>query len=115
MKKVILGVLVVALAGCGSWMHRADDTPAYPAGTTIVTISGNQFAPSNVTVRAGNAVYFKNADTTSHRIMLDDRRFDTSDIAPGALGCGVILNEAGTYSYHDVNMPSMTGTITVTQ
>ena len=82
---------------------------------TIITIGSTMFSPTNVTVRAGSPVYWRNSDRSTHRIVLDDRRYDSSDIMPGSLGCGLILTDAGTHAYHDLNNPALTGTITVTQ
>jgi len=114
MTKSISAVAVLLLASACA--HYTAPPPAPANQATVITIGHNQmFSPTNVTVRAGSAVYWRNSDRTTHRIVLDDQRYDSSDIAPGALGCGLILSDAGTHAYHDVNNPSMSGTITVTQ
>lgn len=118
MKKSLIAIAVVLLAaGCSHFRRSTDVAPVNPANqATIISIGGNQaFSPSNVTVRAGSPIYWKNVDRTTHRIVLDDRRYDSSDITPGAIGCGLILTDAGTHTYHELNNPGMTGTITVTQ
>jgi len=119
MKRPIAAIAILVLGAACAHRHTAMATaaPMEPANQyTIVNIGGTPaVSPSVVTVRAGNAVYFKNAGSTTHRIVLDDRRYDSSDIAPGALGCGLILSDAGTHTFHDLNNPSMTGTIVVTQ
>ena len=115
MKKSLITIAAVLFAaGCA---HHATVAPVNPANqATIINIGGAQsFSPSMVTVRAGSPIYWRNNDRTTHRVVLDDRRYDSSDIAPGALGCGLILTDAGTHTYHDLNNPGMTGTITVTQ
>ena len=122
MKKSLLVVSILsglALIGC-SHLHLHHRSTAPPPSNmasqaTIITIGSQMVSPSAVTVSAGSAIYWKNADRSTHRIVLDDRRYDSSDIAPGAIGCGLILNDAGTHGYHDTNNPSITGTITVTQ
>ena len=122
MKKPLIALAVLLMAtACGHMFHHttatADTAPMNPANmATIISIGGNQmFSPSTVTVRAGSPIYWRNSDRTTHRIVLDDKRYDSSDITPGALGCGLILTDAGVHPYHDLNNPSMTGTITVTQ
>jgi plastocyanin len=116
MKKPLIAMALFLAVACAHY-HATQTAPVNPANqATIINIGTNQsFSPNNVTVRAGSPVYWKNTDTTTHRIVLDDRRYDSSDIAPGSIGCGLILTDAGTHAYHDVNNPSMTGTITVTQ
>ena len=116
MKKPALALAVLLVAACSHFHSQPATAPVNPANqATIISIGSNQISPMNVTVRAGSPVYWKNMDTTTHRIVLDDARYDSSDIVPGALGCGLILSDAGTHTYHDLRNPSMTGTITVTQ
>jgi plastocyanin len=114
MKKSWIAVLVLVLTGCGHWFHTSDNTPAMSDQATIININGNQFSPGTVTVPAGRTVYWKNSDGRTHRIVLDNRQYDSSDIYAGSIGCGLVLSEAGTYAYHDLNNPSMPGTIVVT-
>lgn len=114
MKKALLIVAVLLVAGCSHFRTQAPVNPADQA--TIINIGNNMtFSPATVTVVSGQPIYWRNNDNRTHRIVLDDNRYDSSDIAPGAIGCGLILTDTGTHSYHDMSMPSMTGTITVTQ
>lgn len=118
MKQFALLFAVLLVAGCSMFHSQpAPTAPVNPANqATIINIGpSHSFSPMTVTVRAGSPVYWKNNDTSTHRIVLDDRRYDSSDITPGSIGCGLILTDAGTHAYHDINNPSMTGTITVTQ
>lgn len=116
-KTILLLAALVLVTGC-SFFHRTPDVAPVPSSSaqsqaTIINI-GQGFSPNNVAVRAGSVVYWKNNDQMTHRIVLDDRRYDSSDIAPGRIGCGLILSDTGTHGYHDLNNPSWTGTITVT-
>jgi plastocyanin len=122
MKKPLIAFALFLTVGCSHLpFHRqtamTQTAPMNPANqATIISIGGNQmFSPNNVTVRAGSPVYWKNSDHATHRIVLDDHRYDSSDIIPGAIGCGLILNDAGMHTYHDMNNPGATGTINVTQ
>src|SRR5437870_981169 len=110
MKKSLIAIAILLLAaGCHHmwpFHHAASSEPApmNPANqATIITIGGTMFSPTNVTVRAGSPVYWRNTDRSTHRIVLDARRYDSSDIAPGSIGCGLILSDAGTHAYHDLN------------
>jgi plastocyanin len=116
MKKSSIAIAIFVLAAGCHWNSSQPDAPMNPANqATIITIGNTTLSPTNVTVRAGSPVYWRNSDHSTHRIVLDDRRYDSSDIAPGSLGCGLILSDAGTHAYHDLNNPALTGTITVTQ
>lgn len=119
MKKSLLVLAVLLIASGCSMFHRSgqpDSAPMSPANqATIITIGNTQLSPANATVRAGSPIYWRNSDHMTHRIVLDDRRYDSADIAPGSIGCGLILSDAGTHAYHDLNNPALTGTITVTQ
>lgn len=111
MRKAFIAITVLALFGACKHSTAPMNTANEP---TIISISRNTFSPNNATVRAGNLVYWRNNDQVTHRVVLDDRRYDSSDIAPGSIGCGLIVNDAGTHTYHDMNNPSLTGTLTVT-
>ena len=115
MKKplILVGLLLVFAVGCA---HHTT-APVNPANQPVIIDIGNNmaFSPATVTVRSGQPIYWRNNNSRAHRIVLDDNRYDSSDIAPGTIGCGLILTDTGTHTYHDMNMPSMTGTITVTQ
>ena len=120
MRKTIFAIAaLVAMTGC-SIFHRHSAPAPVPSSSaqaqaTIINIGPSMFNPNTVSVRAGSVVYWKNNDQMTHRIVLDDKRYDSSDIAPGRIGCGLILNDSGTHTYHDMNNPSLTGTINVSQ
>jgi plastocyanin len=116
MKKSLIPIAILFLAAACSHSAQPEAAPMNPANqATIISIGSTMVSPTNVTVRAGSPIYWRNTDHSTHRIVLDDRRYDSSDIAPGSLGCGLILSDAGTHAYHDLNNPALTGTITVTQ
>ncbi len=114
------GSLAFALA-CGS--SSSPTTPVPPAGggggsanvvITIVGMNGNQsFSPSPVTVKVGQTVAWRNADSITHTATSDAGAFDTGSIGPGATSNAIQMNTAGTFGYHCSIHPSMVGTITV--
>ena len=58
---------------------------------------------------AGETVVWHNVDTETHRVVLDDRQFDTGDIAPGRFSQAMTL--PAPRPYHCSIHPDMTGTL----
>jgi plastocyanin len=102
MKKYILGisfmiaVVVMGIAAC-SKSGSSDPTPAKPTDPTnptnptaaaSVSIASFAFSPASVTIKAGEAVKWTNADTAPHT---------ATDVA-GTFDSGT-LNQAGSYSH----------------
>lgn len=113
-------VLAVALAACGGSSTPTSPTPT--SSTTAVadvtiTITGmngaNSYSPNPGTLRVGQKVAFRNADTITHTATADNGAFDTGNIAPGATSAAITLTTAGTFGYHCRPHPSMVGTLTV--
>src|SRR4029450_5672375 len=65
------------------------------------------FSPNPSTVPPGQVVVWHNRDSTTHRIVLDDGRFDAGTVAPGAFTGGMTLNNPG--PYHCTIHPEMVG------
>jgi plastocyanin len=116
-----LAVAVVAMASCGS---GSTGMPAATAPTTtttttttpssvtvsIVGSSGNQaFTPNPVMANAGDSVVFKNADTTTHHIVMDDGSADLGEMAPGATKS--ITAKAVASNFHCMIHSTMVGSI----
>src|ERR1700720_3276443 len=92
----LLASLAVAF-GCGG-----GNTPA-PAPTanltptiTIVGQNGTQAFTPNPASFGGQQVVFKNNDTVTHHIVLNDGSVDTGDIPPGATSRAVTMPSSGT-------------------
>jgi len=99
-----------ALSGCGS------NSPMTPSPTTTPTITivgrnGAQAFSPNPASFGGQPVVFKNNDSASHRIILNDGSVDTGDIAPGATSRAVTMPASGT-NYHCSIHPGMIGSVT---
>ncbi len=105
--------------GCGSSSSPAAPTPPIGGGggggavtITILGINGSQsFSPNPATVAAGQAVMWRNADTTTHHIVQDTGGFDTGNIPPGATSAPITINNTNAISYHCSIHPSMVGGI----
>lgn len=106
--------LVASLAvasGCG----RGSSSPTAPSPTSTPTINivgqnGTQAFSPNPSSFGGQQVVFKNNDSTSHRIVLNDGSVDTGDIAPGATSRVVTMPASGT-NYHCSIHPGMIGSV----
>jgi len=127
------GVLLIAATaiGCGS-SNSMNSSPASPSATppaptsspsaaavviTIVGMNGsNSYSPNPSTVKVGQTVAWRNADSVAHTATADGGAFDTGSIAPGATSSPITMNAAGSFPYHcAIHGFVMTGTLTVTQ
>ena len=98
----------------------ATSTPAPTAGApadvtiTINSMSGAQsFSPSPGSVKVGQTVAWRNADSIAHRP--NGSGFDAGSISPGATSAPVTFSAAGDVAYFCAVHPSMVGTLNVTQ
>jgi plastocyanin len=74
-------------------------TAASVSTITILGQNGTQAFAPNPASFGGQQVVFKNNDTVTHHIVLNDGSVDTGDIAPGATSKVVTMPSAGT-NYH---------------
>jgi plastocyanin len=114
-------VLCVGCGGSGGYGGSSSSTPAptspSPTGSAnviTVTITGQKgdqsFNPNPAMCATGQTVVWKNADTTTHRIVIPDLGVDTGNIAPGASSAPVSLANVSK-PYHCSLHPSMVGAL----
>jgi len=111
-----LAASMFVLAACGSY---GSSSPSGPSGSpppadaitiNVVRENGNQsFSPNPATVPTGQTVVWHNIDTTTHRVVLNDGRLDTGNLAPGAFSQPMTLGAPG--PYHCSIHPDMVGTL----
>jgi plastocyanin len=118
---------VVALGlgvfGCGGSSYSSGNsgnngnpvapTPSTPGVVTInvVAVNGAQsFSPNPASLPAGQMIVWRNVDSITHRVVLDDRSVDTGDLAPGASSQPMAL-AAGGGQYHCSIHPVMVGSV----
>ena len=90
-----LAVGLASLSGCGGSSNPT--TPTTGAATiSIVGQNGAQAFTPNPAPFGGQSVVFKNNDSTTHRVVLNDGSLDTGDLAPGATSRAFTLPVAGT-------------------
>jgi plastocyanin len=83
-----------------------------PNSTTTVEIRNNAFIPDQLNVAPGTTVTFVNRDDVPHTATSDNKLFDSGELAPGA-SYPVVLEGAGTVTYHCYLHPEMRGSIVV--
>ena len=89
----------------------AESTTPAPNSPTTVEIRNNAFNPAQLNVAPGTTVTFVNKDTVPHTATADGL-FDSGELAPGA-SYPVVLEGAGTVTYHCELHPEMRGSIVV--
>ncbi len=89
-------------------------TPATTGPTIMVNIgsslTSSAFNPNPVPASAGDTVAFKNNDTTTHHIVMDDGSGDLGNLTPGATSKSIIVKSTGG-QFHCTIHPSMVGAI----
>ena len=111
-----LAASMFVVAACGGYGSSSPSAPSgSPAPANAVTINivrenGNQsFSPDQATVPTGRTVVWHNIDTTTHRVVLNDGRLDTGNLAPGAFSQPMTLGAPG--PYHCSIHPNMVGAL----
>ena len=104
-----LGLAVAAFGvACGG-------SPAPPTSVSVSTINivgqnGTQAFSPNPASFGGQTIVFKNNDSVSHRVFLNDGSIDTGSIAPGATSAQLQMPSSGT-NYHCSIHPGMVGSV----
>ena len=104
-------------ASCGGGGSGNSTPPTAPSGgdatATTIAINGQNgtqaFSP-NPAALGGLTVAFKNNDSVTHRVVLNDGSLDTGDIAPGATSRAMVMPTAGA-NYHCSLHPGMIGAV----
>jgi len=107
-----LGISACSGYGDSSQGNPNGPTSAPPDAITIDIIGdngGQSFSPNPSTVAPGQTVVWHNLDSTTHRVVLDDRELDTGNIGPKAFSQPMTLVAQGTY--HCSIHPDMVGRI----
>jgi plastocyanin len=106
MRRLLLGTAVVLA------LVFAAPAATAPMATVTVQITRTGFVPKSVTINAGDAVTWKNADTIKHQVVANGGQFASPVLSPGQTYTHAFKG-GGTFRYHDALHPSLTGTITV--
>lgn len=117
-------VMVGLVASCGGKGYSSPTNPtpptsgAPPAADLVITISGmagaQSFSPNPATMRVGQTVAWRNADSLTHTASSTGTGFDTGNVGAGASSTPVTMSAAGSFDYRCRIHPSMVGTLNVT-
>ena len=124
--RIIFAGAIVALslvaAGCsdsydgGSPLAPTPPTPTPTNGVVTIDIvrdnGAQSFSPNPATLPAGQMVIWRNVDSITHRVVLNNGSLDTGDLAPGRSSEPMSINTGGG-PYHCSIHPSMVGTIVI--
>jgi plastocyanin len=90
----------------------AETSAPAPNSITTVEMRNNAFNLPQVNVAPGTTVTFVNNDNVPHTATADNGLFDSGELAPGE-SFPVVLEGAGTVTYHCELHPEMQGSIVV--
>jgi plastocyanin len=82
------------------------------AGTKTVQITRQGFTPTGTTVAIGDAVTWRNADTTNHQVVANDGSFASPVLAAGETYT-FTFTKSGKVNYHDAFKATRKGSVTV--
>ena len=111
-----LGLATWACSGSG-YSNGSNSSPSAPTPITsngvvtinVVAINGAQsFSPNPATLPAGQMVVWHNANSTTHRVVLNDGSVDTGNLEPGASSQPMAIGAAAG-QYHCSIHPEMIG------
>ena len=118
-RALLATVLCVSCGGSGGSGGGNPSTPTTPTSTgtanvvtiTITGVKGAQsFSPNPAMCATGQTVVWKNADTVTHRVVIDELGVNSGDIAPGATSAPMSLGNVSK-SYHCSLHPEMVGAL----
>ena len=106
-----VGSLALVAAGCGEGEARSHEELGIPEGAPVIDQDNISFEPNELTVSAGETVYFVNSETTVHNVAIDGedvtgmmKKFDVREY---------IFEEPGEYDLKCDYHPQMRATVTV--
>ncbi len=116
-----IAVLTGFVAGCGQGSSPSPTGPSptpSPSSSTVSIVSGasskgaGAYSPNPITIATGMTVTWMNNDSITHTSTSDTNAWDSGNIAAGG-SFSHTFSSAGTFTYHCMIHPGMTGTVTV--
>ena len=113
LRTVVILVAAVATSSCSggssSSPSPASPSPASSVTVSILAVNGNKSYTPNPVQTGGQALVFKNNDSTTHHVVMDDGSIDFGLLAPGASTASKTIASGG--NFHCAIHPSMVGSI----
>jgi len=110
----VIALVAAVLPACGGKSGNpagpSTNPGAAPVVITIVGDKGNTSFLPNPAVAGGQMVVFRNMDTITHRIQLNDASLDFGTVAPGATTQAILMPSAGA-NYHCTIHLTMVGAV----
>jgi plastocyanin len=99
-----------------STSNTSNQSSPKTVATDKVTIANFAFAPADITIKKGTTMTWTNQDSTSHTVTENDGK-NGPNASPMNQDqtYSFTFNETGTFHYHCIIHPEMTGTVTVTE
>ncbi|HSX48265.1 MAG TPA: cupredoxin domain-containing protein [Candidatus Nanoarchaeia archaeon] len=139
MKKIIIGVVVVAVLAVGAFAIKnsiskktsdtssqttppaaSDQSSSTNQGGMVVTYDGNSFSPTSLTIKVGDTVTFRNNSSAPmwvasnpHPSHTDYKGFDALRSFAKGEDYTFTFTKVGTWGFHNHLSPDATGTIVV--
>jgi plastocyanin len=119
LQALVVMTLCVSCGGSGGYGGDSSQPPTTPSPTgtsnvVTITITGVKgtlsFSPNPASCATGQMVVWKNADSITHRVQIDDLGVSTGDIAPGASSQPMSLANVSK-GYHCSLHPQMVGAL----
>jgi plastocyanin len=127
MRAFVTTIAVISLGlgvwGCGGNSYTGGNSgnsgnPIAPTSSVsgvvtinVVAVNGAQsFSPNPATLAVGQMVVWRNVDSITHHVVLNDRSVDTGDLQPGASSQAMAIAAAGG-QYHCSIHPVMVGSL----
>ena len=110
-------ILVLIACGGGGGYGGTPQTPTTPSpsGTATISIVGDRgaqsFTPNPGSGGTDQVLVWRNNDSVTHRIVVNDSTLDTGNIPPGGSSSPLQLPVAGA-NYHCTIHPGMIGSVT---
>ncbi len=119
MNKIIIVVVVLLMGGLG-YFFLNKPSQSKPEQTIVETSTGAdvvikdfKFNPGTLTVKPGEVVSIVNKDVAGHSFTADDGSVDTGVLSQNADGSITAPSKPGTYKFHCIPHPSITGVLVV--
>lgn len=110
---LVIAILTSAYSGCGG---SSMDAPADGSDHRVDAVGVTTWNPSPITIRAGEAVTFRNATGAIHNVQFDDVSGRPANVGDfGSTSKSVTFTTAGTFAYHCGIHPAMQGQVVVQQ